>query len=60
MPEQLPWSRWPWNRCPARRERQPGDTDWGRCELRRHGPEIDHALERGMGADRRWSTRWTS
>jgi hypothetical protein len=30
--------------------------DFGRCELRQHSPNIDHALERGM-YDVRWSTQ---
>lgn len=60
MPDDLPWARWPWDRCAARREPQPGDVRWGRCELRRHSPDVDHALEYGMGDALRWSTRWTS
>ena len=47
----LPWARWPWQQCPARTER------WERCDLRRHGPEILHALEHGMDIPR-WSTAW--
>lgn len=52
----LPWSNWPWNRCKAVREPQGGY--WGRCELKRHGPGIPHALERGFHIPR-WVTTWT-
>ncbi len=53
----LPWARPFHRRCRAR----VGDgQDWGRCELSPHGPEIDHALERGIGGVLRfgvWSAR---
>lgn len=55
----LPWSRWPWNRCKAYKEADFKDGYWGRCELKRHSHEIDHALDRGMDTPR-WSTRWTA
>lgn len=68
---ELPWAGpWPWSpRCRAVHEPRintqhpdaafpisPGF--YGRCELAPHGPEIDHALERGFHCPR-WSTRWT-
>jgi hypothetical protein len=60
--EDLPWSKWPFGRrCRARREPRAGEGKWqhfGRCELAPHGPEIDHALERGFDSPR-WSTDWT-
>ncbi len=56
MTEGLKWAAWPWQQCRARREPRPGQHS-GRCELRRHGPEIDHALERGFDIPR-WSTDW--
>lgn len=52
----LPWSTNPWDRCRARREGRGGH--WGRCELKRHGGDVDHALERGMNIPH-WSTNWT-
>jgi hypothetical protein len=48
----LPWARAFGRRCRARTD------DGARCDLRPHGYEIDHALERGMDIPR-WSTRWT-
>lgn len=57
-PVTLPWFRWPWNRCRAVKPATDGGY-FGRCELRRHSPDIDHALERGMDTPR-WSTRWTA
>jgi len=55
-PSELPWAHWPWQQCRARVEPRKGHH--GRCELLPHGPETDHALERGMDIPR-WSTRWT-
>ncbi len=59
---------WPWSpRCravkePPRRQVIGGAMrvggHHGRCELQPHGPEIDHALERGLEYPR-WSTRIT-
>ncbi len=50
MDEELPWARWPWNRCRAVKEPNPSGH-WGRCELqKRH--VCDHALDRGMDVPR--------
>lgn len=57
--DDLPWAVWPWGRCRAYRE--PGHPDgwFGRCELRRHKPDVAHALDRGM-EQVRWFTHWTA
>jgi len=55
--ESLPWARWPWQACIARREQRGTSSLFGRCELRRNH-EGDHALERGMDIPR-WSTDWS-
>jgi hypothetical protein len=55
--ESLPWARWSWQACTARRERRPDVPYFGRCELRRNH-DGDHALERGMDIPR-WSTDWS-
>jgi hypothetical protein len=58
--ERLAWAFWPWQRCKARVEPHPDRYGyWGRCELKKHGKDVDHALERGMDTPR-WSTRWTA
>jgi hypothetical protein len=54
-PAPLTWARWPWQACKARTDQPP--YAGARCELRPHGIEIDHALERGFDIPR-WSTRW--
>jgi hypothetical protein len=70
MTDGLPWSGpWPWSpRCRAVRDPEYiqaiGGAYWlggqyGRCELAPHGPDIDHALERGLETPR-WSTRRTA
>ncbi|MGH3987464.1 MAG: hypothetical protein ACRDTZ_09120 [Pseudonocardiaceae bacterium] len=58
-PEELPWYRWPWQRCRAVRERQGDDAWFGRCELEPHPNTVDHALDRALDFPR-WSTRWTN
>lgn len=55
LAETLPWAKPFQRRCVARMERQPGADYWGRCDLGVHGPDLDHALERGMEIVR-WST----
>lgn len=45
---ELPWSKHPFNRCSARLEPKGQMPYWGRCELKRHKPQLDHALERGF------------
>lgn len=57
----LPWAR-PLldRRCQAVREPRGDSAYSGRCELvRGHGPDVDHALERGFDIPR-WSTDWTA
>lgn len=55
-PKALPWAGWFDIRCKARTEDRGAWS--GRCELKRHGSDMDHALERGMDIPR-WSTVWT-
>ncbi len=55
--KELPWARWPWQACKARTDQSP--YAGAQCELKRHGVEIDHALERGFDTPR-WSTKWTN
>lgn len=54
----LYWATWPWQRCKAVKEPLGRGSYFGRCELKKHSVEIDHALERGFDTPR-WSTRWT-
>lgn len=49
----LPWQKMFGRRCKTRFRSTRVDFH-GRCELAPHGPEIEHALERGMV----W-VRWT-
>lgn len=58
MNRNLPWAAYPWDRCKAVKEPN-SSGHWGRCDLKRHPDELDHALERGMDI-LRWSTNWTS
>lgn len=44
----LPWARPFRKRCKARIPPKNKFDFYGRCELSPHGPEIEHALERGM------------
>jgi len=52
------WASWPWRRCRAVREPGHDDGYYGRCDLEPHGPDVDHALERGAETWR-WSTAAT-
>lgn len=45
----LPWCpMWPLPQCRARLSKREGREYWGRCELKPHSDDIEHALERGM------------
>lgn len=44
----LPWAGLIGNRCRARLASNETPDFFGRCELKKHDPEIPHALERGM------------
>lgn len=52
----IKWAKWPWARCPARKEPNVA-AHWGRCERARlhYG---DHAIRR-KGLIIFWSTDWT-
>lgn len=53
----VPWSSF-FNHCRAVLPPNEQSTYFGRCDLKKHGINIDHALERGMDT-LRWSTKLT-
>lgn len=57
-PDGLPWARGAWEQCRAVKEPTGRHSHYGRCELRRHDDDTDHALDRGMDTPR-WATTWT-
>lgn len=46
--DHTPWAKIFGRRCKARLAPNQGSDLWGRCELRPHGNETMHILERGM------------
>ena len=58
MIDTMPWAPVIGRRCRARLAETDSPDYWGRCELRPHGSDTGHALERGMVILRWQSTSW--